>query len=523
MATHEGRALRFITVVLPVASWALFALAVVWPAVALVGRCIVDGNSPDGGFTFSSRQLGLLWRSVWLSAVATALCLAISLPCAYVVGSVRRLSLRPMMAGMMMALLLCPPMVYAFGWERILPATFDARARCIGVWAFWAWPIPAMLIGAGWARSARGTHEAAILATSPRNAFLRVALPVLSPYIWLSALVVFVLFLNDYGVPHACAVLVYSTELLGWAAGSTNAIDTAWPSTISILVTGVALVAMFTAWRRCAADEDVATVASVQVAPSFGLTTIAIGCFGVSWLIPMTALVFKLGSPIVFVDAFRTYGWDLKWSLLLAAFSGLVLVGMGVGLLATPRLRTLVLIWALAYGALPGALIGESLVAAYNHSATWWVFDYWPILALSHVAHFGWIGLLTAAVVTCDATPTLVDQAKTDGATRASILGHLLIPMNWPALLCGAGVAAAMSIADVATSSLVRVPSFSPIALILIEKFHRFEDGMLISLSVWLVGATLPATILLMLALRRENGKTSKRRNTTGAPPILTF
>ncbi|MCH8243344.1 MAG: hypothetical protein IH897_12155 [Planctomycetes bacterium] len=65
-----------------------------------------------------------------------------------------------------------------------------------------------------------------------------------------------------------------------------------------------------------------------------------------------------------------------------------------------------------------------------------------------------------------------------------------------------------MSIADVATSSLVRVPSFSPIALILIEKFHRFEDGMLISLSVWLVGATLPATILLMLALRRENVKT---------------
>jgi hypothetical protein len=52
-------------------------------------------------------------------------------------------------------------------------------------------------------------------------------------------------------------------------------------------------------------------------------------------------------------------------------------------------------------------------------------------------------------------------------------------------------------------SSPVRVPGFSPIAQVIIEKFHRFEDGMLISLSFWLVAAALPGVVLLIVALRR--------------------
>ncbi len=513
---------RSLTVVLPVASWTLFALVMVWPAVALAGRCIVDGEPPSGGFTFSSRQLGLLWRSVWLSAVATVLCLVVSLPCAYVVGRVGRLSHRPLLTAMMMVLLLCPPMVYALGWERLLPAAFNAHARCIGVWALWAWPIPAMLIGSGWSRVARGAHEAALLTTSPATAFFHVALPALLRYLGLSALIVFVLFLNDYGVPHACAVLVFSTELLGWAASSIRPIDTVWPSTLSVGVTALALLAMFALWRRCAADEDVGNITAVRHIRSRGLGAIAGGCFGVSWVLPMAALAVRISSPAVFTDAFRIYAADLAWSLGIGVLAGLVVVGMGLGLASGmdfgvggeigPRRRKPVprffrrpaLVWAVAFGALPGALIGESLVAAYNYPLTWWVYDYWPIVALSYVARFGWIGLLLAALVIERSTPDLVDQAQTDGATGVSILGRIQIPMNWPVLLCGAGVAAAMSVADVATSSLVRVPSFSPIAHILIEKFHRFEDGMLISLSLWLVGAALPAALLLTVALRRR-------------------
>ena len=62
-----------------------------------------------------------------------------------------------------------------------------------------------------------------------------------------------------------------------------------------------------------------------------------------------------------------------------------------------------------------------------------------------------------------------------------------------------------LSIAEVPTSSLLRVPGPAPIAHIIIEKFHRFEYGMLISLSLWLVFASLVAVGLLGHALSRWN------------------
>ncbi len=495
---------RLLIVALRGASWGIFVLAMVWPAVAMLGRCVAQGEPPDGGFTFSSRQLGLLWRSLWLAAVTTGLCLIVSLPGAFVVGRLRRLSHRPLIAALLMAMLLCPPTVYAFGWERILPATFNAYARCIGVWALWAWPIPAMIIGAGWSRIGVSAYEAALMEASPTAAFFHAVIPVLRRHVALSALILFVLYFNEYGVPHACGLLVYPTELLGWAASSTRSIDTVWPSTLSITVTALALAAMFFAWRRCAGDRDVDVTTITPAHTGGGLAAVAIGCFAVSWLLPIGMLVAGLASPGVIIEAFETYATDLIWSLCLAVLAGLAAVGMGLGLAAMRGARTLGLCWAIAFGALPGALIGEALVAGYNHASLSWVYDNWPIIALCYVSRFGWIGVLTAVLVTETTSPDLIAQARVDGATWASILGRLQIPMNWPALLCGAAVVTAMSVADVAASSLVRVPSFSPIAHVLMEKFHRFEDGMLISLSLWLVIATILPALLLMLAVRNQ-------------------
>ena len=497
--------LRPLAFVLTGAAWAVFLLAIAYPTVALIARAAAQGEPPQDGFTFSGRQFGLLWRSIRLSALATAMCLVVALPGAFVVGRARRLVFHPLIAASLMAVMLCPPMVYAFGWERLLPTTFDAQLRCIGVWAFWAWPIPALLIGAGWSRAGRTAHEAALLVASPAISFVRVVLPLLFRYVFLSALIVFVLFFSDYSVPHACGLIVYATELLGWAAGSSQMIDTAWPATLSVVVTALALVAMFRLWRRCALDTDADTGSPPLHGSSSILAIIAVACFAVSWLLPIGVLVAKLGSIAVMTEAFETYGADLVLSLSVAVVSGLAVVWMGVVVQATRLLRVVGLVWTVAFGALPGALIGESLVAAYNYDALWWLYDHWPIVALCYVSRFGWIGVLTGMLISESSAHDVVAQARIDGATGTAVWRHIRLPMNWPTLLCAAGIVAVMSIADVAASSPVRVPGFSPIAHIIIEKFHRFEDGMLISLSLWLVAAALPCVVLLIVALRRRD------------------
>ncbi len=494
------------------ASWMVFLSAMVLPALALIARCIAQGEPPTGGFAISSRQLGLFLRSVWLSGVATFLALVLSIPGAYVIGQVRRHARHggwtlPLVTAMLVAVLLCPPMVYSFGWERLLPAHFPPELRCIGVWAFWAWPIPAMLIGGGWSRVGGRAHEAAVLVTSPGEAFLRVVVPLLLRYVGLSGLILFGLFFSDYVVPHACGLLVYSTELLVWASSSSRPIDTAWPATLSLATTVAVLVMILLLWRRCSTGHEGDGVSVARAGRGDKLILVAAGCFAISWLLPVGGLLVNVTSWRVFPEALAVYKWDLAWSLGIAAFSGVLVVGMGLGVTATSRLRNPGLVWALLFGALPGALIGESLVASYNLDRLWWVYDHWPIMAIGYVSRFGWIGVLTAALVRAGASPDLEAQARTDGASRAQVFGHISIPTSWPALLGGVAVVTALSLADVAVSTLVRPPTLNPIAHVLFEKFHRFEDDMLIALSMWLVIASVPGAIILALVgNRRERG-----------------
>ena len=170
---------RTVTSVLIAAGGAVFLLAFLWPTIALILGSAAPGQVPEGGFTFSWRQWRLLGQSEKLSGAATAVCLVLSLPGAFWIGQGRRLSRQPLVVASLFAVLLCPPMVYAFGWERLLPKNFDPHLRCVAVWALWAWPIPAWIIGAAWSRGGRTVFEAALLSTSPVRAFIHVALPAL--------------------------------------------------------------------------------------------------------------------------------------------------------------------------------------------------------------------------------------------------------------------------------------------------------------------------------------------------------
>ncbi len=488
---------------LRVISWLVFALAIVWPSVALIVRCITEGDVPDGGFTISARQWSLLGQSVWLSALATGVCLLFSVPAAIGIARCGHLSRRPIFIACLLGVLLCPATIYVLGWSRILPSDFSPHVRCVGVWALWAWPIPALLIGSGWSRSVRPVYEAALLATAPLKAMWTVALPLLLRYITLSALIVFVLFFSDYGVPHACLLRVYATELLGWATSSSRTIDTLWPAWPAIAITLVLLVFLWRMWGGVPNTQHTEPSAAGAFRSSGWMALALVCCFAVSWLWPVGTLTAKMVSEHALVETLTLYSRDLLWSLVLSILAGILSIVMGVGLVWGPAGRRVALSWTVVCGALPGAVIGAALIAAYNNPASGWVYDHWPIVVLSYVARFGWVGVATAWMIRQSVRRDLLDQALVDGADDGFAWGFVQVPMYWPTLLCGVAVVAALSLADVSASSLVRVPDFNPVAHILIEKFHRFEDGMLISLSLLLVVATFPPALLFSFVLRR--------------------
>ena len=313
---------------LRVIAWLVFALAIVWPSVALVIRCIAEGGAPDGGFTISARQWALLGRSVWLSTWATGVCLLFSVPAAIGVARCGHLSRRPIFVACLLGVLLCPATIYALGWSRILPPDFSPYVRCVGVWALWAWPIPALLVGSGWSRSVRPVYEAALLATTPLKALWAVALPLLLRYITLSALIIFVLFLSDYGVPHACLLRVYATELLGWATSSSRTIDTLWPAWPAIAITLALLVFLWRMWRGVPNAQNTEPLGAGAFRSSRWVVLAIVFCFLVSWLWPVGTLAAKMVSEDALVEALTLYSGDLLWSLGLSILAGILSMGL---------------------------------------------------------------------------------------------------------------------------------------------------------------------------------------------------
>jgi len=153
---------------------------------------------------------------------------------------------------------------------------------------------------------------------------------------------------------------------------------------------------------------------------------------------------------------------------------------------------------------MPGALTGVSLIATYNTNVTWWVYDHWPVVALCYIARFAWIGALVGAVLSATQSRDLTDQALLDGATRRQAWWQIVVPPQKRLLIGAVAIVTALSLGEVPGSALVRVPGYSPIIHVIIEKFHRMEDDMLIALSLLLVAAGLPAAYLASFLLSRN-------------------
>jgi ABC-type Fe3+ transport system permease subunit len=154
-------------------------------------------------------------------------------------------------------------------------------------------------------------------------------------------------------------------------------------------------------------------------------------------------------------------------------------------------------------GAVPGAVVGVSLLSAFNRSGLEWVYDHWSIVTLSCVARFGWMGVLACELLYRGQGQELIEQAQLDGTTRSAAFLQILVPANRPLLFGVCAVVALLSLQEVASTSLVRPPSFTPIAHVMIEKFHRFEDDMLISLSTGLNLAAIVVVVSFGWAIRK--------------------
>jgi len=486
----------------------LWSAAILLPFLLLL-TATVTGPAPSQGWSVTDRQLVLLLKTAGLAGAATVLTFALALPAAYALGRAVHHRRGSWTAPFLPLPLLVPPYVYAFGWDGVfgpwLTERFGAwsgwiRAAC--VWAGWAWPVPTMILVGTWQRIAQGAYQACLLDTRPARAFRRMVLPILAGHVAAGAVILWVVFMIEYTVPHACSIQVFATELLAWAQAARHPIDVVWPS---LPMVGVVLVAATVglAWRRglsgLDAQQESPTAEAGYAAWYRGLPLL--GLIGLTVLLPLLALVGRLTSWQSFAVLWRVHSRDLLESSGIAVGAGVVVVWVGTWLAdrgRRPLLRRVAVAGTILFGLMPPALVGEALVNAYRPVSM--VYDQWPIMVLTQVARWGWIGWLASWVTNRSVPISLVEQARADGADQTVAMIRVGWRMHWPILACAGALTAAMALAEVAAMSMVRPPGIGWIALTLMEKFHRLEDQMLVTISLVLTAAPFPAMVLGWLA-----------------------
>ncbi len=488
--------------------------AILVPVGAIV-LDVVTGPAPSAGWWLSSRQAQLLGKTAGLAAASVALTMLIAV---WVVPAAARIVGRegdPWLILLLAVPLFLPPYVYAYGWDALVQPgwskTMGAWAgplRMVWIWSCWAWPIPTVILAGGWRRIGHAVYEAAVLDATPRTAFLRAVLPVLSGHLGLAAVLLWALFMIEYNVPHACTVQVYATELLARAESARHAVEVVAPALYLLTVVAVALAVVGLLLRGWGA-EDAQQQAPPGEAGARGLRRnlplIVVAVIAV--VVPLVSLLRQVESLDSFRTLWRVYHLAIGDTLAIAAGAGVLSVWLGLwlthagsrrGRVALARRAAAVL--TIALGILPAAMVGQAHILAYRRIE--WVYDGWPIMALAEVARWAWVGCLAGWLVRRSTSRELIDQALTDGATRRTAGRILGWRLHWPILASAGLLTMALTMAEVPAMSLVRPPGFGWMSLVLMEKFHRFEDQMLVTISLVLACAPLPGLILGWTAWR---------------------
>ncbi len=216
--------------------------------------------------------LGVLWRSTWMAALASALTLLLSYPLALFLARTRS-RWRGFLAVLTIAPLLVSSVVRTFGWMVILgdqgwvngllrlvsltAAPLRLMNNMLGVLIGLTevmMPVMTLALIAGFARLDPTLEESArSLGAPPRKVLLRVTLPLSMPGVLLGSLVTFVLSISSFVTPKLLGggrVAVLATSIYEEALETLN-----WPfaaaiSVVLVAVFGVALMLYERAMRR---------------------------------------------------------------------------------------------------------------------------------------------------------------------------------------------------------------------------------------------------------------------------------
>jgi iron(III) transport system permease protein len=504
----------------PIASGIAAALLLVLIVPPLMSIAF-SASDAEGQLWATLFQPNLLWRlgsSIGIAFATTVLTIAIGVPLGAILG---RSSMR--LAGAALFLhavpLVLPPFISALaafhlfgrgGWlgSAATAAWLFSPIGCILVLTLCFTPVITVLTWLGVRSTDPSGDEAARIAGGAPRALWRVVLPQAVPSITLGVIIVFSLVLVEIAVPMFLRVDVYSAAVFVRLGGFSFAPGEAAVLTLPLVVLSLLL------WTA----EQVSPARRVIALPAARSACIPLiesrRWRGVAAAIGLLAAVMG-ATPIIVVGLvavqgdgpalLATYAGDAAMnSVLYAACVSTAVVTISVVLVAVarqcPRFIGLQDATAWLGFLLPPALFALGAVTIWNRPATNWLYSGAGIVILALAARYTVLALRVELAGNSQLSPTLLDAARTCGATYWQSLIHVQRPALRRFTIGAWLLVFIFCVRDIETTALLYPPGGDPLTVRLFTLEANGPPAVVAALSVAVaLLVLLPAAVALSL------------------------
>jgi iron(III) transport system permease protein len=504
----------------PIASGiaAALLLVLIVPPLMSIAFSASDAGGELWMTLFQPNLLTRLRNSIGIAFGTAALSAAVGVPLGAILG---RTSMR--FAGAALFLhavpLVLPPFISALaafhlfgrdGWLGSLVTTdwLFSPIGCVLVLTLCFTPVITLLTWLGVRSTDPSGDEAARLAGGARRALWRVVLPQAVPSITLGIIIVFSLVLVEIAVPMFLRIDIYSAAVFVRLGGFSFAPGEAAVLALPLVVLSILLwtVEQVSPARRVIALPAArsACIPLVESRRARRVTAaIALLAAGIGAM-PMivVGVVATQGDGFALL---ATYAGDsVINSLLYAACVSTVVVAISISLVAVARQypRFISLQDAIAWLGflLPPALFALGAVTIWNRAATGWIYSGAGIVVLALAARYAVLALRVELAGNSHLSPTLLEAARTCGATHWQLLIHVQLPALRRFIVGAWLLVFIFCIRDIETTALLYPPGGDPLTVRLFTLEANGPPAVVAALAVVLASlALLPAAVASLL------------------------
>ena len=497
----------------------------------LIKSVYVDGHfslASYGSLLTSSHQWTLMKHSMVLSSLVTVLTVAVGLPLGILLGKTD-LPFRRFFTVLFVTPLLIPTYIVAVSWfdllgrEGLLASLFGNSVThstahflfglpgCVAILFSIFLPIPMLLTMIFLRTINPRLEEAGRLVSGWRGVVKGITIPLISPGVLLSAMLVFLLSFGEFSVPNYLRYDVFPVEsftqfsaFYNFKAATAAAVPLAAVTAVLLLIEAVFLREK-TYQLRPSSEVKHSPLIELGAYRKWLLGLVTILGF-VIVIVPIIVLIVQSAGTQAYIEALNRAGDSLLRSILYAVIGAtfLTVLGFLTGyLIQTKALRY----WrsvdsiTIFLFALPSTVIGIGLISLWNTPWTNFIYGTPLIIILGYLAKYTALTSRISVTQLAQIPPSMEEAAQVVGAGWFRRMAFIVVPLARRGLFAGWIVGYIFSLRDTGITMLVYPAGHETLPVRIFTLMANGSPDLIAALCVVMITATLmPAGMLWMMS-----------------------